>query len=78
MEKRGWYRIKCTRPLCGNDGKLELIGEWQSNDYCKYIMVLCPNCVGRYWMIKREGKYELKWRKDGEAFDHRKDDRKGN
>lgn len=77
-DKRQQPRIACTTPVCWNDGKLSFIGDWQTNDYCEYIMVECPNCSAKYWMIKRNGKYEIKWREDGEDFDHRKNDREDN
>ena len=76
MKIRKWPRTTCTTPTCWNDGKLEFIGDWKKNDYCEYIKVECPECLAMYWMVKRDGKHKLKWRQDGEAFDHRKDDRK--
>jgi len=76
MDKRhNWPRIKCTTYGCWNEGRLEFIDEWESNEHCEYIKVLCPVCHARYWMVKRGGKYALKDRKEGETFEHRKTDR---
>ena len=74
--KRQWPRTACTTPACWNDGELLLIGNWHQNDYCDYIMAECPDCGAGYWMVRRDGKCKLKWRKNEEEFDHRKDDRK--
>lgn len=72
--RRSYQRIKCRTPVCWNQGKLNFIGTWESNEYCDYIRVLCPVCHAKYWMVKRDGKYALKTR-DNEDFEHRKSGR---
>jgi hypothetical protein len=61
-----WTRTKCTTKVCWNSGKLDFIGEWQSSDRYEYIAALCPKCNARYWMVKCNGAYILKDRKEKE------------
>jgi len=76
MDRRhSWPRIKCDVPLCWNDGKMDRMGEWESNDYCEYIEVRCHTCHALYWMVKRDGKVQLQKRSNGDSFDNRKSSR---
>jgi len=76
MDKRhNWPRVACTTPMCWNDGRFSFEGRWQSNEHCEYAKVLCPVCHATYWMVKRDEKFSLFDRKEGEEFDHRKADR---
>ena len=72
MKDKRKQRPECLTKLCWNKGKLDFIGNWESNDYCEYTMVECPHCLMKYWMIKRDGKYILKDR-DSDTFEHRAD-----
>lgn len=72
---RGASRVRCITVACWNEGKLDFLGDWKDNSYCEYIKAICPMCGARYWLVKRNGKYELKDRKEGQEFDHRSNPR---
>ena len=69
-EQRKPERPRCLTILCWNDGKLIFVSDWESNDYCEYVMVECPDCLMKYWMVNRDGQYSLLDRNDN-SFENR-------
>jgi len=66
--------MKCPTRACSS--AVHRTHDWQQGDHCEYVEAECPQCSAKYWLIKRNDKYHLKYRKDGESFDdHRKDNR---
>lgn len=66
--RRDLTRVKCTTVACWNRDQLIRKGDWQENDYCRYIKVECPVCLAKYWLVDRENRFDLKDRTDKEKF----------
>ena len=56
---------------------MDIIGEWQENDFCSFVEAECKQCVFMYWFVKRDGRQTLRDRdKDDtiESFEQRSSD----
>ena len=47
------FSVRCETKLCWKMISPDLDKEWNENEYCEYIDVLCHNCGAHYWMVKR-------------------------
>ena len=66
--------MKC--PTRGCTSAVHRIEPWNNEAFYSYVKAECTQCLMKYWIIKRKGKYQFRDRKEGEEFDdHRKDKR---
>ena len=64
--------LKCPTRVCY--GHINIVGEWEDNDYCSFAAAECTTCPFPYWVIKRDGKLTIRHRDDdddGMLFDNR-------
>ena len=67
--------VKCITKMCGGEVKPLKYAKWRANQYCRFIASWCENCLMKYWIVDREGRYHTKDRKNNSKFDQRKDKR---
>lgn len=66
--------LDCPTPACSSI--VELVSDWEDNEFCEYIKAECPSCLQLYWVVKRDNTKTLRDRYDDiEFLDHRESDR---
>lgn len=67
--------LDCPTRACSGEVELK---DWEDNDYCSFAEGDCPECLQKFWAVKRGERFTLRIREedeDTELFDQREENR---